>query len=527
MDYKLFGTPRPIPQSIAAEFDKRAGLDLKLKSHRNEIDDFRHGYCHESIETATFTLFFSLFSTIIGKELSILRNQVNDTSVNNSSFNDMIRSMKSLSMSDVDGDLRDARKSDFEYMHWGFAPECSLQSLCAPRVDVLDRCVFPTISSSSETQSLIRQTTPLRNKVLQRLTQSMGPLDDQKQLKIDEAKIVALAQLDLAFSTLNTLYLRNLNVDVDGYKALMDACGRCGSTTGATELMAIMRKERILVDGETYSKYLQAFTVANEIRPDEPIESPLSNVPVSEDINQYLSPRQKEKKWFNHFKSPTHHKSNDSFLTTETSDYSSTVFDAASSQSSKVETNNIISSKSQLPMKKVTRLKKREELKVTEQVDRHLAIGDSLLEYLYNDLTLDATNSCPRCSKVLDEDEVMMGWNFCSFTNFHTKCSNCTHSFVPSLVVSSSSSTLEGSQGIGTPLYCELFSPWTLRKQLYLVTNSSDVDVLLHPDWREGTGINSTLWWNLMFAFKRQKLPITFLLQGSFKDRLIMPMDVQ
>ena len=492
-----------------------------MKAHQSEIDDFRHGHSHESIETATFTLFFSLYCSTVGKELSILRNQVNDKSTKSSALSELVQSIRSINVNEKKPEMKN-EGNEFDCIHWGFAPDCSLQSLCAPCGDVLERCAFPAEASSAHTQALLEQTTPLRNKVLRRLSQN-APVDEQRELQIDEAKVVANAQLDLAFSTLNTLYLRKEYADVDGYKFLMDACGRCGSTTGATELMANMRQERILIDGEIYSKYLQAFSVANEIRPDEPIESPLTNVPLSDNNDLYLNQREKEKKWFNHFKTPNKVMTDDSLMTTETSEQSSNVFDGASSQSSKPD--YMITPTIQVSTKKRKKLTRKEELQVTEQVDRHMAIGDSLLEYLYNDLKLDATNACPQCSKVLNEDEVMMGWNLCSFTDFNTKCNNCNQSFVPTLVVTSSTSTFEGSQGVGTPLFCELFSPWVLRKQLYMATNNCDIDDMLHPDWRKGTDINSTLWWNLIFAFKRQKLPITFLLQGSFKDRLIMPMD--
>ena len=424
-----------------------------------------------------------------------------------------MRSMNTSEKSEIK-----AEGSDFDCLHWGFAPDCSLQSLCSPCGDVLERCAFPADASSDQTQALLEQTTPMRNKVLKRLSQSMAPLDERRELQMDEAKIVADAQLDLAFSTLNTLYLRKQYADVDGYKFLMDACGRCGSTAGATELMANMRQERILINGEIYSKYLLAFSVANEISPDEPIESPLANVPISDKGGLSINEGQKEKKWFSHLKTPKKLRADDSLITRETSEQS-TAFDGASSQSSNPDYTTI--SNIQSSTKKRKKMTKREKLQVTEQVGRHLAIGDSLLEYLYNDLKLDASNACPRCSKILSEDEVMAGWNFCSFTTFDTKCNNCNHSFVPSLVVTSSTNTFEGSQGIGTPLFCELFSPWVLRKQLY----RCDIDDILQPDWRKGTDINSTLWWNLIFAFKRQKLPITFLLQGTFKDRLIMPMD--
>ncbi len=51
------------------------------------------------------------------------------------------------------------------------------------------------------------------------------------------------------------------------------------------------------------------------------------------------------------------------------------------------------------------------------------------------------------------------------------------------------------------------------------------VDAIIDPKFRDGNGINATLWWNMIVTFRRFKIPFTFLMQGSYKDQqLIMPL---
>jgi len=153
-------------------------------------------------------------------------------------------------------------------------------------------------------------------------------------------------------------------------------------------------------------------------------------------------------------------------------------------------------------------------------------MGDSLLDVLYEDLKIDTSgDACTKCSLVLTEDQIMLGWKACSFNDYMTECPQCKHQFVARFSVTSSTPTFIGSQGAGTPLYCEFLSPWVMRKEIHAaMNNEEDYGSILKPDWRSGTDIRSTLWWNLIVSFRRHSLAITFLLQGSFRNQLIMPM---
>eukprot|EP00553_Chaetoceros_curvisetus_P000333 CAMPEP_0204632696 /NCGR_PEP_ID=MMETSP0717-20131115/25428_1 /ASSEMBLY_ACC=CAM_ASM_000666 /TAXON_ID=230516 /ORGANISM="Chaetoceros curvisetus" /LENGTH=249 /DNA_ID=CAMNT_0051650605 /DNA_START=54 /DNA_END=800 /DNA_ORIENTATION=- len=249
----------------------------------------------------------------------------------------------------------------------------------------------------------------------------------------------------------------------------MAACGRCGSTGRATQLITLMKEQSMIVDGGIHTSYLKAFSVVNEIYPDKPIQSPLAQTPFRGVISRHgkrsMTPLGNKKN-----RSQRH----PTFLIT------------------------------------------------TDTIDRHIAMGDSLLEYLYQGLSIDDKgDTCPQCSTFLDTEQVMKGWKLCSFQEFTTKCPHCRHQFIPRFIVKSDSPEFTGSGGPGTPLYCEFFSPWVLRRELHIATGGGKkLDSILNPKWRDGNDLNAKLWWNLIVSFRRQKLPLTFLLQGSFRERL-------
>ena len=308
----------------------------------------------------------------------------------------------------------------------------------------------------------------------------------------------------------------------------MTGCGRCGSTARATQLITMMKDQHLPVDNEIYSNYLTACSVVNEINPDEPIQSPLTNIPYATttfnpNVIKIESPKPR---WFRSTKknrSKSYADNADPFYSIETSTSSSATNDIKIDVGSKSR-----GSRLQTPRRaKKNQASASNLLPTTDIVDRHLSMGNSLLEYLYDNLEIDDSgDTCPQCSSFLTLENLMNGWDFCSYTEYTTACPLCNHRFVPRFVVNANSTNFVGSQGVGTPLYCELFSPWVLRKELHIATNGfEDIDGIMNPTWRNGNTLNSKLWWNMIILFKRQKLPITFLLQGSFHDKLIMPMN--
>eukprot|EP00534_Pseudo-nitzschia_fraudulenta_P017842 CAMPEP_0201267612 /NCGR_PEP_ID=MMETSP0853-20130426/25917_1 /ASSEMBLY_ACC=CAM_ASM_000640 /TAXON_ID=183588 /ORGANISM="Pseudo-nitzschia fraudulenta, Strain WWA7" /LENGTH=199 /DNA_ID=CAMNT_0047572997 /DNA_START=1 /DNA_END=601 /DNA_ORIENTATION=- len=136
--------------------------------------------------------------------------------------------------------------------------------------------------------------------------------------------------------------------------------------------------------------------------------------------------------------------------------------------------------------KKKKRKKKPSKLLIdslSDRLQKQLLIGESLLEFLYPDIVIDTCgDACPMCSNVMKEEDIISGWEPCDFQDFTTACPQCGHRFVPQFKVSCSADTFEGSQGPGTPLYCEFLSPWVLRKELgHIIGDSNNIQQMLEP----------------------------------------------
>jgi len=373
--------------------------------------------------------------------------------------------------------------------------------------------------------------------------------------ELEEAWATTIAELDLAFDVLNMMGARFLHADPDVYKNLMMACGRCGDAERATELMEVVQEEGLVADESMYACFVNAFAANRGHSPyllnDDTIprrhhrplhhEAP-SIIPFlpARSISRNRSSQMTRKDFVNNVNMALTMSSDGSYKSETLLSRGSSI-DAIDDN---VETSDIqgagisrsgstLSAGSQL--KDSVAMKKRrsrnkslpnvdtDRLVVTNSVSTHVTLGESLLNLLYPDIAIDTnSDSCPSCSKILSEDDITHGWVPCAFKEYTTSCPQCHHRFVPKFTVSCSSPSFQGSQGIATPLYCEFLSPWVLRKEIHNIL-CGGIDVMLQPKWRTVSDINATLWWNTIVWLKRYKLPISFLLQGSFRNRLILP----
>ena len=74
-DESLFGTPRPIPKIITAEFDRRAALTAMLKGNSGVAEERLSGCFNPSAEATAFVLFFVMFTQIIGSDWTQFKKQ--------------------------------------------------------------------------------------------------------------------------------------------------------------------------------------------------------------------------------------------------------------------------------------------------------------------------------------------------------------------------------------------------------------------------------------------------------------------
>lgn len=515
-DEQLFGSVRPIPVAIAAEFERINNLTETFSERYSKMDEdiFYPGSSVPSIESGTFTLFFALFCKgVIGKEFELMRNGF----IEGRSHFDLKDRQRLIAekLKRVVGEEID--ESDYKASS---LPNCA--QLCSPCIEHLKKATITT-----ETIATFR---PLyAEDINSSLTESRSRTQDKiSEADVEISQLVAAGHLELAFSALDMVLLRRIPIDQDSFRSLMEACGRCGDTERATQLIVLMKAQRIIVDSEMYVSYLTAFSVANDMNPDDPIASPLLNVPISSSSSllrenyarDLFDGNKQPKKWFG--------KAKDTMYTTKTSgdDSNSMISSEVKSESSNNKSPRQNLSGGREKKKKAYHLGTN-RLKVTEPIQKHIDIGDSLLDYLYDGVTIDCKgDTCPQCSIFIELDNLMLGWNFCSFTDYTSECMHCKHRFIPRFVVDTNSTSFFGSQGLGTPLYCQLLSPWVLHREMSLATDAfENFDIILDPKWRSGNDFRAILWWNLILIFKHERLPFSFLLQGSFKNRIIMPMD--
>ena len=511
-DTKHFGKPRPIPSAIAAEFARMEDISNSFKighsSDMLEDDDFNPtGTQYPSIEVATFTLFFTLYCKITGVELEIMRNKIR-----NSITQDEITSRIQRSVESKIEESANSRNN--------LIPNCST-SICSP----CSNGNSSTFVSSAETVAIIQPLKKLSNEFNQIQLEDGGIVVEDEtvigQDEIEAARLVAMRQLDLAFSVLDVKNRRGLPADQDALRSLMEACGRCGSTARATQLISMMKEQFLTIDSEIYSSYLTTFTVTNAVDPDDVIVSPLANVPMrSFDPSAVKVDRPK---WFGKGKlSKTKHESSSE----RSSDHSSIIGDSETSSSVdiKSEASSVSPRKFGRPASRQPLQKKPEELISNDTIDRYITVGEFLLEKdLFGGVDIEEGDHCPQCSAFLNVDQIMGGWNTCSFTDYNTTCPHCKNKFIPRFVVNAKSKDFVGTHGKGTPLYCEFFSPWVLRREIFIATNGGEnLSAILVPDELRKQDFNVKLWFNLMVHFRRQKLPLTFLLQGHFNGTSLL-----
>mmetsp|Transcript_7438 Transcript_7438/g.11316 ORF Transcript_7438/g.11316 Transcript_7438/m.11316 type:complete len:1413 (-) Transcript_7438:54-4292(-) len=478
-DANLLKNPRKIPDVIAAEFDRRSGQ--RPNQPDIEFDDFHVTEIINSVEVTAFTLFFAICCELVGKELEGIQKQYTPQS---------------------ERVLRENGNSKSVFS------DCN--SVCT---------LGKSVSSITVNEEY---TASYKNDAMDDMKGDMGlagfpVVDELKNSEIEAARLFAFAELDLAFSVLETLFIRKLRPNADALKPLMAACGRCGCKQRTAKLMKIIQDRNIDIDSDTYFYFHMI--------------APLDDIDLSQwrrklPSSGNWSSMKMKKKTLKRKKGDKKKKGDDSSL--EGSDHSyfsgpSSSFQDTMSLSSSTVGYSQLPPRPQTPMKRKKPLRKKEDLNTTDQVDRHINIGESLISYLYKDLQIDTNSAtCRSCGETVSEDQVRSGWK-CSFTDYTTECPYCRNSFVPSFVVKTSDPAFIGSQGSGTPLHCEFLSPWVLHKEIHVATQGG-TGRISDPKWRNGGDINATLWWNLVVTFQRHKLPITFLLQGSFRERLIMPM---
>lgn len=551
---ELFGTPRPLPAAVVAEFDRQRkdAVQIRRKTARLKTKEGGTQHIHRahstvdpvappSPEVATFTVFFMAFTGLVGKELlEMAQKEKQDRTILSTyvpSGNVALMDDDGVSVSDVEDSVAEDSVDDEE------KEGVAVMKTSRPMGGLFgedgddDAASVPSATNGNHAGETVGTETvvPAGSQEVAKSKEKASPQDDNasisdsvkssesrprdrfrdklSDLEVEEAKTKGRAQLGLAFEMLTMMKKRALQADQEAYQCLIDACGRVGDTKRATELLAKMHEDGIVADGTVYACLVSAFSAESAWKDKSEEELPdwANSTAVDMDWNKL-----QKRSFLDRIISQVVDLEDED---DEESEEGVTAYQKLRKR---------LANRNKDPTKGLGKAEDRVgmEFFVTETVERQIALGENLLEIVFPDISIDTENEiCPRCNFTLSDDDVVNGWTPGQFNDYTTSCSNCTQRFVPHFCVQCTSTSFVGSRGLETPLMCERLSPWVLQKEIRTVMSDLEgTGNLLNPEWREKEYKNAVLWWNLVLSCMRYRFPFSFLLQGSFEQNLIAPM---
>ena len=216
----------------------------------------------------------------------------------------------------------------------------------------------------------------------------------------------------------------------------------------------------------------------------------------------------------------------------------------------------------ELQWKELSSPHRRPVFAISRILNRHMLVAEKMLEKSFPGLEIDLENpmgaGCPsvRCRR-MDREVLSIGELFRGFTSspsssqqsthssystgttsgistgdpnkYTTRCAHCGFEFVPRFTVKCSTpgwmggaspSDTEENQGgdntdSGQILWCELLSPWTLRKEMFNVLFQDGVSSLLSEEFHRSSAQHAVVFWNAIISFRLRGLPYAFLLSEN------------
>ena len=455
-----FGPPRMIPK-ILSQYDRKDTVTFKSSEDYTSNHELRFdpGAVSSSLEAASFTVFFIIYCDMIGRQHSSFK-IVKDSSTELPLNNEM----------DMNGygHVHAEPSVDFLCGCDSFAPLAWCEQLFLK--DIFN---YSWIWGIKEGPGDVDRSI---NQPLEGVGGSNGIFDMNISQDVDE-------RLNFAYSIIDMMKVRKVNVESELLKSLFKAAIRCGSRGLVIQMFEALQARGIKMNEDLYSSP-SSFDQSDAMMMISPstsaTDSSIHHVSSSFDINRNSSLSDNDnvsKSWI-----------------------------ARYSLSHSISSS--LGRKSQF-------LTKKDKLSVTDEVSRKLVEGKHLWLDLFGDLKIETNDICPQCSRFLNEDELMLGWNVCDVYDCTTQCPKCFYRFVACFVVKSANTEFIGSQGKSTPLYCEFISPWILQRELHGIIQQepNGACAILDPDWRHKSDLNAAIYWNLIVTFERHMIPYSFLLR--------------
>jgi len=447
-----FGSPRMIPE-ILKHYDRKTSITFKVDNDKSNIVvpcDATLVTC--TLEAASFTLFFIIYSDTIGRLES-------DGKLTNESAE------SAKASNDETGYINEYEDSSVGYL-------CTCDSST-----ILEWC-------DQNMKGVLEWIWGYHD--IHRNKEDIGGLHTHSNNTYISEDVAA--KMLFVYSIIDMMKIRKVNLESESLKSLLMAVTRNGNRSLILQLFEALQTRGIKMNEDMHLTFKEASPIVDHI--DSPLasssvgslDSSIQRLSNSFDVNRNSSLSEDDnavKLWMGRYSLST-------------------------------------SISSSIARKTLT-LTKKDKLLVTDEVAKKLVETKHLSLDFFGDLKIETNDICPQCSCHITEDELMLGWTACDYYDCTTECPKCSYRFVACFSVKSTKAEFIGSQGHNTPLYCELISPWVLRRELTAIIEHELTGAfsILHPEWRHKSYYNSTIWWNLIVTFERHKIPYSFMLYSQ------------
>ena len=352
-------------------------------------------------------------------------------------------------------------------------------------------------------------------------------------ITIDAAKVA----LQVAFEALNALGKADDAPDDAVYRALVNVCGSCGMCYEAIDLLVHMADEGIQPDKSMLHSVLRAF--ASDSRLKEAMNKinghkfQPSDVWTNED---WYRLQKGHGLLYRRFKNSQNREA----LSNKGSTSNFSIFETDSPRKGSKQVVDIDVSLKDLPSNRwsllgtdgtvpdlqwsnLTEEDTTSTFTATPRLKRQMTVCENMLQREFPGLCIDlcsskgmgCTNKTCKLGRPLSIGEVYRGWTQGDSNKYTTKCFSCGKEFIPKFSVTCSAPWWVGSIGSGSPLWCEMLSPWTLRKEILNVIYQDGIETLVAKEFRESSSQRSTVFWNTIISFRLRGLPYSFFLSAD------------
>jgi len=366
-------------------------------------------------------------------------------------------------------------------------------------------------------------------------------------------------QLDLAFDILDVCKFQSRKVTELVFRALIDACGRCGHIDYAIQILGMMHQMGLKPDSQVYSNLVQSFSMNGDVNQslkldilnwetlkqevaaaNRRIQEARSNsiTTIKSNVSSpttlpHTPPAAVRRSWQKWGGKSAANGSGDTQRwvargdTLPQSQSFGSSFKSTSNMSDRAkglfQSISMFSLNGNSSTKKEGKgffreIQRRDSVPTIFDDPECLTIENplnmKLLEELLPELMIDIDReSCPKCQFQMSGENIRMGWGR-DPNDYTTTCPKCQRKFVAFFTVKTSLSDWTGSRGIGTELFCEFLPPWTLEKEVRSIMLNNHASFVCSRHLRLA---KPTVFWNLVIYFKELNLPLSFLLGPPIK----------